>query len=120
PRPRAARSLIRPCGSSSLTTARPPARPTLWPRRRGKTDGRILDCRLQIVDCRFQFRSGSPVSSIFNLQSKIENRNSKHMKVLKLLLLPYMAAIILGAFLWPAPAEGFIGESSRIVFFHVP
>jgi heme exporter protein C len=43
-----------------------------------------------------------------------------HMKVLKLLLLPYMAAIIIGAFLWPAPAEGFIGESSRIVFFHVP
>ena len=42
------------------------------------------------------------------------------MKVLKLLLLPYMAAIIVGAFLWPAPAEGFIGESSRIVFFHVP
>jgi heme exporter protein C len=42
------------------------------------------------------------------------------MKVLKFLLLPYMAAIIVGAFLWPAPAQGFIGESSRIVFFHVP
>jgi heme exporter protein C len=42
------------------------------------------------------------------------------MKILKLLLLPYMTAIILGAFLWPAPAQGFIGESSRIVFFHVP
>jgi heme exporter protein C len=42
------------------------------------------------------------------------------MKVLKLLLFPYMAAIIVGAFLWPAPAQGFIGESSRIVFFHVP
>jgi heme exporter protein C len=42
------------------------------------------------------------------------------LKVLKFLLLPYMAAIIVGAFLWPAPAEGFIGESSRIVFFHVP
>src|SRR6476660_3203864 len=42
------------------------------------------------------------------------------MKVLKLVLLPYMTAIIVGAFLWPAPAQGFIGESSRIVFFHVP
>jgi heme exporter protein C len=42
------------------------------------------------------------------------------MKILKWLLLPYMTAIIIGAFLWPAPAEGFIGESSRIVFFHVP
>lgn len=42
------------------------------------------------------------------------------MKALKLLLLPYMAAFIAAAFLWPAPAEGFIGESSRIVFFHVP
>jgi heme exporter protein C len=42
------------------------------------------------------------------------------MKLLKFLLLPYMAAVIVGAFLWPAPAEGFIGESSRIVFFHVP
>jgi len=41
-------------------------------------------------------------------------------KTLKLLLLPYMAAVIVGAFLWPAPAQGFIGESSRIVFFHVP
>jgi heme exporter protein C len=42
------------------------------------------------------------------------------MKILKLFLLPYLAAVIAGAFLWPAPAEGFIGESSRIVFFHVP
>jgi heme exporter protein C len=42
------------------------------------------------------------------------------MKILKLLLLPYMAAVIAGAFLWVEPAEGFIGESSRIVFFHVP
>ena len=42
------------------------------------------------------------------------------MKALKFLLLPYMATIIVGAFLWPAPAQGFIGESSRIVFFHVP
>jgi heme exporter protein C len=42
------------------------------------------------------------------------------MKLLKLLLLPYMAAVIAGAFLWVQPAKGFIGESSRIVFFHVP
>lgn len=42
------------------------------------------------------------------------------MKFAKLLLLPYMAAVIGAAFLWPEPAEGFIGESSRIVFFHVP
>src|SRR6202163_2894806 len=42
------------------------------------------------------------------------------MKLLKLLLLPYMAAVIIGAFLWPAPAQGFIGQASRIVFFHVP
>ena len=42
------------------------------------------------------------------------------MSFFKALLLPYMAAVILGAFLWPAPAQGFIGESSRIVFFHVP
>src|SRR5437870_7626350 len=42
------------------------------------------------------------------------------MNLLKWLLLPYMGAVIMGAFLWPAPAQGFIGESSRIVFFHVP
>lgn len=42
------------------------------------------------------------------------------MKFLKFLLLPYMAAVIAAAFLWPEPAEGFLGESSRIVFFHVP
>lgn len=42
------------------------------------------------------------------------------MKFLKLLLLPYMAAVVAAAFLWPEPAEGFLGESSRIVFFHVP
>ena len=41
-------------------------------------------------------------------------------KVLKLLLLPYMAAVVAAAFLWPKPSEGFIGQSSRIVFFHVP
>jgi len=42
------------------------------------------------------------------------------MKVLKWLLLPYFSAFIAAAFLWPKPAEGFLGESSRIVFFHVP
>ena len=42
------------------------------------------------------------------------------MKLLKLLLLPYIAAVVAAAFLWPEPANGFIGESSRIVFFHVP
>lgn len=42
------------------------------------------------------------------------------MKLLKLLLLPYMAAVVAAACLWPEPAEGFLGESSRIVFFHVP
>ena len=42
------------------------------------------------------------------------------MKVLKFLLLPYMAAFTAAAFLWPEPAQGFLGESSRIVFFHVP
>jgi heme exporter protein C len=42
------------------------------------------------------------------------------MRILKLLLFPYMAAVIAGALLWVEPAEGFIGESSRIVFFHVP
>jgi heme exporter protein C len=41
-------------------------------------------------------------------------------KALKLLLLPYMGAVIAAAFLWPEPAKGFLGESSRIVFFHVP
>ena len=41
-------------------------------------------------------------------------------KALKLLLLPYMGAVIVAAFLWPKPAQGFLGESSRIVFFHVP
>jgi heme exporter protein C len=42
------------------------------------------------------------------------------MKALKLLLLPFMGAVVGAAFLWPEPAKGFIGESSRIVFFHVP
>jgi len=38
----------------------------------------------------------------------------------KLVLGVAMAAIIWGAFLWARPAENFVGESSRIVFFHVP
>lgn len=38
----------------------------------------------------------------------------------KWLLGPYMLAVVVAAFLWPKPARGFIGESSRIVFFHVP
>jgi heme exporter protein C len=42
------------------------------------------------------------------------------MKALKFLLLPYVGAVVGAAFLWPQPAKGFIGESSRIVFFHVP
>jgi heme exporter protein C len=42
------------------------------------------------------------------------------MKALKLLLLPYLSIVTAAAFLWPKPAQGFIGESSRIVFFHVP
>ena len=31
-----------------------------------------------------------------------------------------MVVIILGAFLWARPAASFVGQSSRIVFFHVP
>jgi heme exporter protein C len=42
------------------------------------------------------------------------------LKALKIFLLPFMAAMIAAAFLWPEPAQGFLGESSRIVFFHVP
>jgi heme exporter protein C len=42
------------------------------------------------------------------------------MRLLKILLGPYLLAVTLAAFLWPKPARGFIGESSRIVFFHVP
>lgn len=40
--------------------------------------------------------------------------------VLKWLLLVWMSLVIWAAFCWVHPAEGFIGESSRIVFFHVP
>jgi heme exporter protein C len=42
------------------------------------------------------------------------------MKAAKALYGAYMAAFLAAAFLWPKPAQGFIGESSRIVFFHVP
>lgn len=42
------------------------------------------------------------------------------MRALKIILGPYLTAVILAAFFWPKPAKGFIGESSRIVFFHVP
>jgi len=41
-------------------------------------------------------------------------------KAAKAFLGLYLAAVVAAAFLWPAPAQGFLGESSRIVFFHVP
>jgi len=47
-------------------------------------------------------------------------RYDSHVKLLKWLLGPYLLAVVVAAFLWPQPAKGFIGESSRIVFFHVP
>jgi heme exporter protein C len=31
-----------------------------------------------------------------------------------------MTANVAAAFVWARPAESFVGESSRIVFFHVP
>lgn len=40
--------------------------------------------------------------------------------LLKALLGLGMAAICWGAFLYARPAQNFVGESSRIVFFHVP
>jgi heme exporter protein C len=40
--------------------------------------------------------------------------------MLKWLLLVWLAVVIVAAFFYVHPAEGFIGESSRIVFFHVP
>ena len=40
--------------------------------------------------------------------------------VLKWVLLVWLAGVIVAAFYYVHPAEGFIGESSRIVFFHVP
>jgi len=39
---------------------------------------------------------------------------------LKLGLLVWMLVVIWAAFMWVPSAEGFKGESSRIVFFHVP
>jgi heme exporter protein C len=41
-------------------------------------------------------------------------------EVLKWVLLVWLAGVIAAAFFYVQPAEGFIGESSRIVFFHVP
>jgi len=41
-------------------------------------------------------------------------------KIGKWVLLVWLAGVILAAFFYVHPAEGFIGESSRIVFFHVP
>jgi len=38
----------------------------------------------------------------------------------KLALLVWLAVVIVAAFFYVHAAEGFIGESSRIVFFHVP
>jgi heme exporter protein C len=38
----------------------------------------------------------------------------------KFALLVWLAAVIVAAFFYVNAAEGFIGESSRIVFFHVP
>lgn len=40
--------------------------------------------------------------------------------VLKWILFMWMLAVIWGAFYYADAAEGFIGQSSRIVFFHVP
>lgn len=39
---------------------------------------------------------------------------------LVVLLWAWMALVIYGAFFWAPLAEGFIGQSSRILFFHVP
>ena len=41
-------------------------------------------------------------------------------RILNWLLLVWMIIVIWAAFFYVHPAEGFIGESSRIVFFHVP
>jgi heme exporter protein C len=41
-------------------------------------------------------------------------------KLLKVSLLVWLSAVIVAAFFYVHAAEGFIGESSRIVFFHVP
>jgi heme exporter protein C len=50
----------------------------------------------------------------------IESDRLAPVKAAKIFFGVCMAAVIAAAFLWPQPAEGFIGESSRIVFFHVP
>ena len=41
-------------------------------------------------------------------------------EILKVLLLAWLSVVIVAAFFYVHPAQGFIGESSRIVFFHVP
>jgi len=41
-------------------------------------------------------------------------------EILKWVLLVWLAVVIVAAFLYVQPAKSFIGESSRIVFFHVP
>ena len=41
-------------------------------------------------------------------------------ELLKWVLLLWMSLVIWAAFLYVPPADKFIGESSRIVFFHVP
>ncbi len=41
-------------------------------------------------------------------------------EILKWVLLLWMTVVIWAAFMYVPPAEKFIGESSRIVFFHVP
>ncbi|MEJ2582079.1 MAG: cytochrome c biogenesis protein [Acidobacteriota bacterium] len=40
--------------------------------------------------------------------------------VMKWVLLAWLGVVFVAAFFYAQPAEGFIGESSRIVFFHVP
>ena len=41
-------------------------------------------------------------------------------KIFKWVLLVWLAVVIVAAFFYVHPAAGFKGESSRIVFFHVP
>ena len=41
-------------------------------------------------------------------------------KLLAWLLWLWISAVIVGAFLYAPLARGFIGQSSRILFFHVP
>jgi len=40
--------------------------------------------------------------------------------ICKILLITWMAVVIIAAFFYAGPATGFPGETSRIVFFHVP